>query len=50
MYLKNELPETNIIFCEDINKDEYRKKIESILTSIVESVDKEMVHIEYQCI
>ncbi|XP_060873528.1 NACHT domain- and WD repeat-containing protein 1 isoform X2 [Metopolophium dirhodum] len=39
--LKNELPETNIIFYETANAPEFLKKIGSVLTTIVESVDKE---------
>ncbi|XP_026807773.1 uncharacterized protein LOC113550245 [Rhopalosiphum maidis] len=39
--LKNELPETNIIFYEIANVTESIKKIGSVLMSIIESVDKE---------
>ncbi|KAL5233574.1 hypothetical protein ACI65C_000984 [Semiaphis heraclei] len=39
--LKNELPETNIIFYENANAAESLKKIGTILTTIIESVDKE---------
>ncbi|KAL4089774.1 hypothetical protein QTP88_024745 [Uroleucon formosanum] len=39
--LKNELLETNIIFYETANAPEFLKKIESVLTTIIEYVDKE---------
>ncbi|XP_025199078.1 uncharacterized protein LOC112597310 [Melanaphis sacchari] len=39
--LKNELPETNIIFYEISNATESIKKIGSVLMSIIESIDKE---------
>jgi len=41
--IQKELPETNIIFYETANVPEFLKKIESTLTSIVESVEKERV-------
>ncbi|XP_022165189.1 uncharacterized protein LOC111030132 isoform X2 [Myzus persicae] len=39
--LKNELPETSIIFYETANAAESLKKVASVITTIVESVDKE---------
>lgn len=47
---QNELPESNIVFYEDNNPDEFAKKIGFLLTSIVESVDKEKVSTGYRCI
>lgn len=44
---QNELPESNIVFYEDNNPDEFAKKIGFLLTSIVESVDKERVSTGY---
>lgn len=41
--IQNELLETNIIFYETANAPEFLKKIESVLTTIIEYVDKERV-------
>lgn len=43
MCLQNELSESNIILYDNVNADESIKKIGSVLTSIIESVDKERV-------
>lgn len=45
---QNELPESSIVFYEDNNPDEFAKKIMFVLTSIVESVDKERVSTGYR--
>ncbi|XP_050524997.1 uncharacterized protein LOC126896349 isoform X2 [Daktulosphaira vitifoliae] len=39
--LKNELPESNIILCEDSKNDEFIKKISCTLLSIIDSIEKE---------